>query len=228
MRNEVLWGIMMVLNFGLITFAHAKFGKVGLFVCIAMSGIIANIQVVKTVELFGMVATLGNIVYGTSFLATDILSECYGEKDAKKGVYIGMFSIFGMTMLMSLALVFVPHELDFAHSSLAVVFELMPRVALASFVAYFVSQRHDVWAYSFWKSKHNKTWISNNASTIVSQAIDSVVFVLIAFLGVMPTSVLFEIFITTYILKLIVAVLDTPFVYLAKRIKGQNKVEGSS
>ncbi len=55
-------------------------GKTGLYVWVAISTIIANVQVLKTVSIFGMVATLGNIVYATSFLATDILSENHGRR----------------------------------------------------------------------------------------------------------------------------------------------------
>jgi queuosine precursor transporter len=79
---------------------------------------------------------------------------------------------------------------------------------------------HDVWAFHFWKEKTNgkMLWLRNNASTLVSQLIDSTIFCLIAFYGVFPTAVLVEILITTVIFKAIVSVLDTPFIYLARRV----------
>lgn len=197
---------------------------------IPISVIVANIQVVQTIELFGFAATLGNAVYATSFLVTDILSENYGKKEAKKAVWIGFFSLISMTVLMNLTLLFQPLAGDeFAtktHEATTTIFSLMPRIAVASLTAYLLSQRHDVWAFHYWKtrfSKDNQLWIRNNLSTMVSQLIDSVVFVLIAFYGVFETSILFEIFITTYFLKWIVAAADTPFVYWAKRIFKANK-----
>jgi uncharacterized integral membrane protein (TIGR00697 family) len=93
---------------------------------------------------------------------------------------------------------------------------------LASLAAYMIAQRHDVWAFHFWKKRFPETkqlWIRNNLSTFVSQLIDSAVFVLIAFLGVFETSLLVEIFLTTYLFKFIVAAADTPFVYWGKRIQ---------
>jgi len=225
MQNELLWLAMLLANFFLIILAYKLFGKWGLIMWIPISVIVANIQVIQTVELFGMVATLGNIVYATSFLVTDILSENYGKKEAKKAVWIGFFSLISMTVLMNLALVFEPLAGDeFAgvtYEATSTIFKLMPRIAMASLAAYLLSQRHDVWAYHFWRkrfSKDNQIWLRNNLSTMVSQFIDSVVFVLIAFYGVYETSVLFEIFITTYFLKWIVAASDTPFVYWGKRI----------
>lgn len=225
MHNELLWLAMLLANFLLIIFAYKLFGKWGLIMWIPVSVIVANIQVVQTVKLFGLAATLGNIVYATSFLVTDILSENYGKQEAKKAVWIGFFSLISMTLLMNLALYFKPLEGDefalITHEATSTIFKLMPRIAVASLIAYLLSQRHDVWAFHLWKKRFHKDhqlWLRNNLSTMVSQLIDSSVFVLIAFYGVFETEVLLEIFITTYFLKWIVAAADTPFVYWARRI----------
>jgi queuosine precursor transporter len=225
MQNELLWLAMLLANFLLIIFAYKLFGKWGLIMWIPVSVIVANIQVVQTVKLFGLAATLGNIVYATSFLVTDILSENYGKQEAKKAVWIGFFSLISMTLLMNLALYFKPLEGDefalITHEATATIFKLMPRIAVASLIAYLLSQRHDVWAFHLWKKrfhKENQLWLRNNLSTMISQLIDSSVFVLIAFYGVFETGVLIEIFITTYFLKWIVAAADTPFVYWGRRI----------
>jgi uncharacterized integral membrane protein (TIGR00697 family) len=86
-------------------------------------------------------------------------------------------------------------------------------------VAYLVSQHHDVWAFLFWKNKTKGRflWLRNNASTMVSQAIDSVIFCSIALWGLFDTNTWLQILVTTYFLKWLVAVIDTPFIYLAKR-----------
>ncbi len=229
MQNELLWLAMLLANFLLIILAYRLFGKWGLIMWIPISVIIANIQVIQTVELFGLAATLGNIVYASSFLVTDILSENYGKKEAKKAVWIGFFSLISMTALMNLALQFLPLEGDefatVAHDATSTIFSLMPRIAVASLAAYLLSQRHDVWAFHFWRNyfpKEHHLWIRNNLSTMVSQLIDSVVFVLVAFYGVFEWATLLEIFVTTYILKWVVAAADTPFVYWGKHIFKRN------
>lgn len=222
MNSIVLWLILMLVNFLAILLFYKLFDEIGLYSWIALSAIIANIQVIKTVELFGLVVTLGNIIYGTSFLATDILSEIYGKEKAKKGVYIGLLTLVSMTVIMQISLAFVPHESDFSQNALQTIFGIMPRIAFASFVAYFFSQLHDVWAFEYWKLKFPERkflWLRNNLSTVVSQLIDSVIFTSIAFLGVFETRVFLEILLTTYLLKIFVAVLDTPFIYLATKIK---------
>jgi uncharacterized integral membrane protein (TIGR00697 family) len=222
--NEIYWLVMLLVNFLLILSVYQIFGKNGLFVWIPISTIVANIQVIQTIELFGYVATLGNIVYASSFLVTDILSEKYGKKEAQKAVWIGFFSVISMTVLMWLALRFMPINDAMSqetYKSLTSIFSFMPRIVLASLSAYLLSQLHDVWAFHFWKVKlkEKHLWFRNNMSTMISQLIDSAVFTVVAFWGVYSTEVLIEIGATTYLLKWLVAAADTPFVYLSRVMK---------
>jgi len=227
--NELFWVGMLLVNFAGILISYRIWGKLGLYIWVPIAAIIANIQVTKTVELFGLTATLGNIVYATSFLVTDILSENHGKKDAKKAVGIGFFSLIMLTVVMNFALLFIPAESDFAHGSLSTIFGIMPRIALGSLVAYGLSQFHDIWAYNFWKTRFPAIkfiWLRNNLSTMISQLIDTIIFSLIAFWGVFELQVLIEIVITTYLLKWIVAALDTPFIYIARRWYDKGKIKG--
>lgn len=225
--NELLWASMLLVNFLAILISYRIWGKMGLYIWIPIAAIVANIQVTKTVELFGFTATLGNIVYAGSFLVTDILSENHGREEARRAVGIGFFSLIIMTLLMNFALLFRPGSSDFAHESLVTLFAPMPRIVVASLFAYGLSQMHDIWSYNLWKRlwpAKKYIWVRNNLSTMVSQLIDSVVFTLIAFYGIFPGGVLLEIMITTYIFKWIVAVLDTPFLYLASFLWDRKKI----
>ena len=94
MPNEVLWFIFLIFDLSAVILAFRLWGKNGLYAMIASSVIICNIQVIVIVKMFGLVATLGNIVYASIFLSTDILSECFGKKEARKGVWIGFFCLF--------------------------------------------------------------------------------------------------------------------------------------
>ncbi len=229
--NEIFWLAMLLANFGLILISYRVFGKMGLYIWVPISAIIANIQVIQGIELFGFAATLGNIVYASSFLVTDILSENYGKKEANKAIWIGFFSLVSMTLLMNLALLFEPMQDDFAlsaHESISTIFSFMPRIVVASFLAYLISQKHDIWAYHMWMKRFSgrkNIWLRNNLSTMVSQLIDSVIFTFIAFYGVYEMQILIEIMLTTYFLKWIVAAADTPFVYIANKMKLKDIVE---
>lgn len=229
--NEVLWFAMLLVNFLLILTIYRFAGRTGLFLWVPIATIVANIQVVKMVNLFGIEATLGNIVYASSFLVTDILSENYGREYSRKAVLFGFFSLFSFTLLMNLALWFVPSSEDFSQQSMLTIFSLMPRLTLASLCAYGLSQYHDILAFEFWRRRFpaaGHLWIRNNLSTMVSQGLDTVVFTGIAFYGVYSLPVLLEICLSTYLLKWLVAMLDTPFIYIARSFYLKGKVTESN
>ncbi|MED1665927.1 queuosine precursor transporter [Brevibacillus laterosporus] len=217
-----LWfGIGFVLvNFVLFLVCYRFFGKVGLYAWIGFATVLANIQVVKIVELFGFAMTLGNTMYATIYLCSDLLNEKYGQEQAKKAVWFGFFTLITTTIIMQMALKFVPHPDGLAkQDALAMIFGLMPRLAIASLTSYFISQFLDVRIYTFLKKicpKRNQLWIRNNGSTLISQLVDTVLFCTIAFLGELPMDVWFDILITTYLIKFVVSAASTPFLYIAR------------
>jgi len=221
--NNLFWFFFALVNFSLITLIYKLFGRLGLFTWIAIGTFVANIQVIKMVDLFGFKpATLGNIMYGTIFLASDCLTEKYGKKDAQKSVYLSFFILVSMTIIMQLALQFKPSPYDFMQEHLEAIFDFVPRVVAGSLTAYITSQLLDIYLFSKIKEKlpsDRFLWVRNNVSTFISQLIDTAIFVTIAFAGTIDTNALFQVFISTFVIKIIVALLDTPFIYLMKRIK---------
>lgn len=204
--------------FTLITLAYKFFGKSGLYAWVGISVILANVQVAKIISFFGLVTAMGNVIYGSSFLATDILTEKYGKEYARKAVFIGFFMLVSTAIIMKLTLLFIPHPSDTLSPALEQIFGFMPDATIASLTAYLISQLHDVWAFDFWKRKTEgrHLWLRNNASTMVSQLIDNVIFTTLFFVVFNPSFVsslgisgIFEIFLTSYLMKFIVAVLDT-------------------
>ena len=224
MLNEVLWIGSMVVSFLMVVISYRLFGRTGLYIWTATAVILANIQVMKTVRVFGLVTALGNVVYSSLFLVTDILNENYTEKDAQKAVWIGFFVLISTTILMQLTIQFIPDESDFLSQHITAIFSLLPRITLASLTAYLISQNHDVWFFAKLKKKHKRRllWLRNNSSTIISQLLDNIIFTLIAFAGVFSWVVIGQIFLTSMVMKIVVAVCDTPFVYWARKMKDRN------
>ncbi|WKA57171.1 queuosine precursor transporter [Planococcus shenhongbingii] len=222
MFNEYLGLGFALVNFILLLIMYKFFGKAGLFAWVALSTILANIQVTKTIEIIGLTATLGNSLYASTFLATDILNEKYGQKEAKKAVWLGFSSLLIMIVVMQFGMKFVPAESDFANDSLHTIFGLIPQLAVASMLAYLTSQHLAVYIFAAIRKvfpKDSQFWIRNNGSTLISQLLDTFIFTSIAFYGVYPFDIWWQIFISTYVLKFIVSVLDTPFGYIAKALK---------
>ena len=194
---------------------YRKFGRTGLYVWMVTATIACNIQTLKIIELCGLSTSIGNIAYGSIFLATDILSEVHGEKAARRGIVFSFLGqiVFALSMLMSLAYAPGPH--DTAHGPLSAVFGYAPRVTVASLTACLIASLTDARLYQLFKRRFGRIWISNNASTAISQLIDTVVFTSLAFAGLLPIREIGEIIITMLVCKFVIAALDTPFMYLA-------------
>lgn len=232
MPNEVLWLAFAVIDLSIVLLLYRYFGRVGLYAAIIAGTIASNVQVVKTVTLFGLEATLGNITYASIFFATDVLNERYGRREALQGVALGFITLVSFTLAMQWALLLEPGPGDFAHPAMATIFGLLPRVAAASLAAYAISQTLDVYLFHIIRERTGPRhlWLRNNGSTWTSQAVDSLVFVLGAFLGVLPWPTLWQVLLTTYILKVLVAALDTAFIYMAVRLgpRGAEPREGEA
>ena len=221
MFNEVLGVGFAILNMIFVLIMYKFFGRTGLFVWVGFATVLANIQVTKLIEIIGLTATLGNAVYGSIFLVTDILNEKYGKKEAKKAVWLGFTSLIMMTVIMQIVLQFQPAADDFAQDSLGTIFGLIPRIALGSMIAYIISQYTDVIIFSFLRKlfpSDGAFWIRNNGSTMLSQLLDTLIFTSIAFLGVYPADIWLNVFLSTYLLKFLVSIIGTPFGYIAKRM----------
>ncbi|QLK86172.1 queuosine precursor transporter [Staphylococcus sp. 17KM0847] len=229
MYNEILGLVAFVVTFLLMVIMFRFFGKQGLYVWVAMGTIIANIQVIKTVDLFTISATLGNVMFASIYLATDILNDIYGRSVAKKAVWLGFSSTLVMIILMQISLAFTPSEADIAQDALKTVFDVVPRIAIASIVAYIIGQHIDVFIFSAIKKifKSDRTFVIRAyGSTALSSIIDTALFVLIAFYGgALPNSVVFEIFVTTYLLKLVSTIFNVPFGYWAKSMYRRGKIK---
>lgn len=220
MPNEILFLLWTLMAVGVVLGAF-RTGRIALYGVIGVYIILANVFVTKQITLFGFAATGGNSLYGAIFLATDLLNEHWGRKEAQRAVLFGWACALFYLVATQVFLWFQPSGEDFAHGPMSDLFALAPRIVAGSLLAYILSQTHDVIAFSSWKrrTEGRHLWLRNNASTLVSQLIDSVIFTLVAFFGVFPTSVLVQIVVTTYLLKVIVAALDTPFLYLSRRFR---------
>ena len=166
---------------------------------------------------------LGTALFASTFLCTDILSEHYGREKAKKNVLIGFTSFLFMTITMLITIGIKPSSNDWVQESLTNVFTPMSRFFIASMIAYLVSQYFDVWVYSTIKNltTNRFLWLRNNLSTILSSLIDNTVFSILAWIILNPNpetfyNVIMIYILGTYILRIVIALIDTPFMYLSK------------
>jgi len=175
--------------------------------------VIANVIAGKIVVIGSFFVPAAVIVYASTFLLTDIISEKWGKQQAQKAVWAGFYAniILVVAVLIAINWKSAPFAAEFS-DAFSSVLGLVPRVVLASMAAYLVSQHHDIFAFHWWKKKTGGRylWLRNTASTVVSQAIDTGIFITIAFYGVMD---IVPLLIGQYVIKLVIAIVDTPFMY---------------
>ncbi len=239
-NTEVVWFMMLILCFLSILIFLRLFGYVGLYVYSAIAIIAANIQVLKQANFnfFSSInekiipfyepnpIALGTILFASTFLCTDILSEYYGKEKAKKNVLIGFCSFFLMTILMLVTIGIQPAEdewVSMVQESLTIIFTPMMSIFVASMIAYLISQYFDIWFFSYLKtiSSNKLLWLRNNVSTALSSLIDNTIFSIFAWIILNPnpfplSDVIMTFILGVYLLRVFIAILDTPFVYLAK------------
>ena len=226
-HQNLLYLSTLMLDLGLTVLMFRFFGKEGLLACIVLSILLANLQGPKLTVIFSMQTSLGVIFYSSIFFATDLMSEKFGKKEADRAVMMG-FSISVIILLMlSISLLFLPSiqgNQTFStevHQAFVRILEFTPRFIIGSLFSYLISQRFDVWC--FHKIKHwtdgKHLWLRNNLSTMASQTIDTTLYSLVVWWGVVDLETAIQLGLAKMAFKIGIAAFDTPFIYWARSWK---------
>lgn len=225
-NQDLLWLTTLVLDLGGTLVLYRLFGKAGLQVAIATAIILANLQGPKLTVIFGMETSLGVIFYSSIFFATDVLSENYGRAEANKAVRMGFAVSIIVLVMLSFAMLYLPSEkpgsAEFStnvHNAFATIVNFTPKMILGSLLAYIISQSFDVWAFHKIKTITGDRWLwlRNNLSTMSSQVIDTAIFTLVVWAPIVGIRSALGLGFAKYVFKLVIAMIDTAFVYWAKR-----------
>ena len=179
----------------------------------------SSIMATKLFNLFGMALPAAVIVFPITFLVTDVINEVWGKNEANNTVKLGFISNVLFTLFIYISIILPPFKFWELQTEFETVLGSVPRITLAGLITFVISQTLDVHIFHKLKIKHDdkKLYIRNNVSTITSQLVDSFTFIFIAFVGTIP---LLEIFKTAFIqwsVKVVLALLDTPFCYAMVR-----------
>jgi uncharacterized integral membrane protein (TIGR00697 family) len=232
-NQELLWLFTLLLDLAGTIVLFRFFGKAGLQVAIATAIILANLQGPKLTIIFGIETTLGVIFYSSIFFATDVLSENFGKDAARKAVHMGFAVSVIVLMMLSLALMYLPSDRPATagfsndiHQAFATILNFTPRFVVGSLLAYLVSQRFDVWAFHRIKKVTGEKWLwlRNNLSTMSSQVVDTVIYSLIAWWGIVDLATALKLGAAKYLFKIIIALIDTCFIYWARSMFRSGKV----
>lgn len=235
---EAMLVIEMAICFTLIPVMLRLFGPAGMFVYIAIGIVGANIQVLKAVKfsLFQDPTALGTVLFASSYLCTDVLTEYYGRAMARRGILLGFAAMLLMTTMMMLAMGYRPMTAAEAgdamawalpnHDHIVALFLPAPTLLAASMTSYLISQFNDVLVFQKIRQMTGTRhmWLRAAGSTAISALVDNTIFNTLAWvvfpwiIGETPLSLgalVFTYIIGTYWIRLAMAVIEAPYIYVA-------------
>lgn len=226
--NEITF-IAHLLVAGAILLAAGRLGQSGITLMVVLCALLMNIAVSKQMTLFGLPITGGNVEFATIFLANDLLNEHYGARAARRAILISFAANVVFVILIQFVLYYAPNSYDSAQASLLTLFSVTayPRVVAASMVSYVLSQMLDTHVFQAIRARtgaHRLLWWRSNASTWLSQAFDTVFFTTVGLTGPAAWGSVISSWdewkgavAFAFAIKILVAALDTPFLYLSTR-----------
>ena len=208
-----------IVLFGLLVLVSRLFGRDGLIAWVGLATVLANIITAKNAEILGLSTAIGTVMFASTFLATDILTECYGKEYAKKAVYLGLFSSALLIISTQIALLYQPSPIDYADGAMRTLFGLNLRISLASMAMYFIANMGDIAIFDGLRKKTEGRylWLRNNVATIICNCLENFGFIFLAFVGIYDIGTIMIIALSTSVIEALAAVIDTPFLYLGKK-----------
>lgn len=184
----------------------------GLFVAVLL---ISNIASTKIINIGPFVFDGGTLLFPLSYIFGDILTEVYGYSGSRKVIWTGFLSAILMAATLAVVAIIPPNESWQWNDAFKALFGLVPRIVLASLIAYWAGEFTNSYILAKMKiyTKGKWLWTRTIGSTLVGELVDSVLFVSIAFIGVLNPGVVLAIIISNYLFKTGVEVIMTPLTY---------------
>ncbi|OGZ12626.1 MAG: hypothetical protein A3D67_04455 [Candidatus Lloydbacteria bacterium RIFCSPHIGHO2_02_FULL_51_22] len=220
MGNEILFLAISILGAAFIIFS-LRLGKEALFIALVTNLILVSAVGSELISLLGVVTNAGNAFYGLAIFSLAILVEFYNKKTALRAVWVGCIGVVSFIAMTQFSIQFVHSPFSQVPlESIDFVFRKMPRIAVASLLAYLVSAHCFIWLYDVFRQKlRGFRWagVRYLGSAVMAQLIDSVLFFFVAFWGLVPDALLLEVMSVGFVSKIVVAIISVPFFYWAWR-----------
>lgn len=247
-ETTITWLLQLLFCYASVLIMLRFFGTKGVAVLMGVMMIAANIQVLK---LFNLPVThqllpLGTALMATNYLAADLLTEYYNAKVAKTAINLAIAAFILMFIAMDFTMHFPllsPKQVALTgldnqpaiQSALQTLFNPAPKLFICSMVSFWISERLEIFIFSKMKEMFGEKnlWLRNNVSTWVAAMCDNIVFSVLVWRVFTHSPVHWEVLITGYILgtyfvRIFMAILDTPMIYMAKFCLPEKSVETES
>jgi uncharacterized integral membrane protein (TIGR00697 family) len=215
--NELIFVAQSIIM-GLAVLGALRLGKEALVTFVCLACVLANLFVLKQVQLFGFNATCADAFAIGATLGLNVLQEYFGQAITRKTILINFCVLFLYAIMSQIHLVYVPSAADSTQAHFAALLTLMPRLALSSLMVYAMCQSLDALLFGYFKRITDGRFLvlRNYGSLCISQLCDTVLFSFLGLYGIVDS--IFEIIVVSYGIKLCVIALSSPFIALSKRV----------
>lgn len=217
MFNLMMIIVSIIVCFSFMILVDKLFKKEGLMVWISLAGVLANVIVCKTFNIFGYTSSLANVLFASTFLASNAISAKYGKRYSRQALNMSLVSIIGYIICTQIALLYIPDSQDIAHESMQVLFSFSFRTSIASFIMYYIGNMLNIYLFDKLKTKSSNLGLRNFIATVIGNCTENFCFNCLAFLGIFDFGTCISIAIIGSIIEIIIASLSTPFIYLIER-----------
>ncbi|MEX0849011.1 MAG: queuosine precursor transporter [Candidatus Dependentiae bacterium] len=216
--NELIFIAQALLISGTLLIA-LRMGKQALITFVAMQTIFANLFVLKQICLCSFDATASDAYAIGGLLGLNLLQEYYGKEDTKCAIWISFFIAIVFAIVSQLHLLYIPLASDMTQSAYCAILSATPRIVGASLITYLIVQYFDATLYGYLKKHmHQRFYIMRNyISVSISQLLDTILFSFLGLYGIVEN--VWHIILVSYVIKLAIVGLATPFLIFARWIK---------
>lgn len=211
-----------IICFAFMVLVDKLFKKDGLMVWVSIASVLANIIVCKTFDLFGYTSSLANVLFASTFLASNVLSEKYGKEYSKRAISMSLVSIIGYIICSQIALLYIPSSSDIAHSSMELLFSFSFRTSIASFVMYYLGNMLNIYVFDKLKSRmKHRVGLRNFIATVIGNCTENFFFNILAFLGIFDIGTCISIAVIGSVIEIFIASLSTPFIHIVSKLENK-------
>jgi len=217
MINELIF-ILHTSIISLCALGALTLGQNALVAFVCLQCLLANLFVIKQTTLFGLNATCADAFTVGATIGLNLLQEYFNKDIAKKTIWINFFLLVFYAIISQIHLLYTPAQMDTMHEHFVPLLTFMPRIVIASFIVYFISQMADYYLYGILKKKFQHKYIimRNYLSIAICQLLDTVLFSVFGLYGIIHN--ITEVIIISYLIKLVSIIIATPFVGLSRKI----------
>jgi queuosine precursor transporter len=199
-----------------ITLGALRLGREALVSWVALQAVLANLLVLKQMELFGFTVTCSDVYVVGSMLGLNLLQEYWGKPIVRRTIWVTLAAMAIFALMSQFQLSYRPASVDTMQGHYSALLSVAPRILLASLVGYFAVQQLDMWLFGWLKRTPLPLMVRSGISATVCQAVDTVLFAILGLWGLMAH--LGDVIVASLVIKFVSIALMAPFTTLSRRL----------